>query len=93
MNYFCEQALAAAELKCVFPELVPDGYNNFDPVASVSQVIEAFGDKAEYHVAREGSVCIYVKAGPGNVWLERVNINADEVLFDGEKQLFRVWWD
>lgn len=94
LNYFCTTPLTGAELEAIMPEAVNDGYNGFDSVKSVAEVIRFFGDHAEFHVAREGSVCIYVKPTKGNTWLSRdQKINCDEFLFDGTKGMFRVWWD
>lgn len=93
LAFFCQTPLTAEELKTLFPALVPEGYNAFDPVKSVAKMIEVFGEKSEYFVAREGSVCIYVKHLHGNLWFDRVELDADEFLFCPEKQLFRVWWD
>lgn len=96
LNYFCNTPLTAEELIALMPKCIPDGYNNFDPVKTIEYVVETFGNKAQYHVAREGSVCIYIKAGPGNLWLgtgDEKEMNADEFIFDGDRQMFRVWWD
>lgn len=95
LSYFCSVPLTGAELQTLMPECIKEGYNAFDSVNSVVEVIRFFGDTAQFYVAREGSVCIYIKPTEGNIWLNgRVEaINCDEFSFDGNKGMFRVWWD
>lgn len=98
LDFYSNTPLTAETLKEVIPMAIPEGYNNFHPVESVNKLIEIFGDKSAYHVAREGSVCIYITSKDGNLWVngnrnQLDTLNADEILFDGEKQQFRVWWD
>lgn len=98
LKFFCSTPLTAGELKTIFPALTPEGYNAFDPVESINTLIETFGENADYHVAREGSVCVYIKP-KGNFWLnggrapDLNNFPADEILFCPEKGMIRVWWD
>lgn len=95
LNFVCDKALTADELRTVFPAAVPDGYNEFDPNLSVAAVIGVFGADAKYYVAREGSVCIYIMPTT-NLWLNRGNAFedlADEVSWCPRRKMFRVWWD
>lgn len=92
LDYFENTALSGSEMVEILSKVVV-GYNEFKGSKSPKQVVEAVGD-AEYHIAREGSVCIYAKPKSRNYWIEKLHkIKADEVLFDGEKMMFRFWWD
>lgn len=92
LNYFENTALSGIEMVEILSKVV-SSYNGFKGSRSPRQVFEAMGD-AEYHIAREGSVCIYAKPKSKNYWLEDLKkIKADEVMFDGEKMMFRFWWD
>lgn len=94
LNFLATEPVSAAELQILMRAAVPEGYNGFDPLISVDNLVACFGDKAQYFVAREGSVCIYIKPTFGNLWLRDLNdIHADEILFCPKKQMFRVWWD
>jgi len=95
LNYFCKHALTATELTKLMSSAVPDGYNGFDPAVSLVKIIETFGDDADYYVARESSVCVYIRP-KHNIWLSRdtaFRSLADEVLFCPKHSMFRVWWD
>lgn len=94
LGYIASKSVTAQEICNLMRAAVPEGYNGFEADKSIPVLVEFFGD-AEYFVAREGSVCIYIKPKQ-NVWFTRRTVdclNADEVLFDSEKQMFRVWWD
>lgn len=93
LNFRASEAVDGETLKATMSVAVPDGYNGFDESA-VDRVVEFFGPDAEYIIARESSVCLYVK--PANrVWLKRgqtVDRLADEVSFEPDGT-FRLWWD
>lgn len=93
LSFLCATPLTAEALTTLMPLIVVDGYNYFDSVKSIRLLTKAFGN-AEYFVAREGSVCIYIKPS-SNVWLNRkpMILDADEFSYDVEKQMFRAWWD
>lgn len=90
---FRSEPLSAADLTTIMPLAVPDGYNEFDPIVSIKKLIKYFGAEASYCIAREGSVCIYVKPVQ-RLWLNRSKprIGADEVSFEPDGY-FRLWWD
>jgi hypothetical protein len=93
LDYFASQALSAEDLKEITPKAIPDGYNGFDSIKSIEKLVEVFGDAAEYYMAREGSVCIYIKP-LRNIWLRDLKeLRADEILYCPIKQMFRIWWD
>lgn len=92
LDFFCSNALSGQELIEIMGKVVTS-YNEFRGSKSPKQVVEAMGD-AEYHIAREGSPCIYAKPKNKNYWIEKLGkVKADEVMFDGEKMMFRFWWD
>lgn len=74
----------------------PDGYNGFNASAML-KIGAIFGDDCLVFLARESSVCIYIKPIKGNVWLDRggksMSQLADEVCFDANLGMFRLWWD
>lgn len=85
--------VSGTALKAIMRGAVPDGYNDFDEKA-VERLVELFGEEAHYVIAREGSVCIYVKPLK-RVWVSRaieIGKLADEVSYEGAG-IFRVWWD
>jgi len=94
LDFFCKDSLTAQELKTVTPLIIEGGYNNFNSEKSINNIIEFFGENAQYFFAREGSPCFYIKPSSKNIWINRDNkINCDEFSFDGELGLFRVWFD
>lgn len=96
LNFLASAPLNGEQLLEAMTIAVPDGYNYFEPKKSVTEVVNFFGIDAEYFVAREGSVCIYIMPKQGNTWLtghRAKKINADEFSFCSEKKMFRVWWD
>lgn len=68
----------------ILQEAIPNGYNEFHP-----DLLQAFPDDALVCIAREYSVCLYVK---GNALPSKQSIIADEqdVQDDGS---VRYWWD
>jgi hypothetical protein len=99
LNFFCPYAFNLAEAKTILHKALPEGYNRFEAETAIAELDAAFGKDAKVFIAREGSVCIYVK--PANVvWigsgrpadLTKV-LNADEVSFQPELGMFRIWWD
>jgi hypothetical protein len=97
LNYIASASVNGTELRKIMEAATPDGYNEFYTGSSVEALIEIFGESAEYFVARESSVCIYVKP-VANIWFSRGDhgfskVKADEVLFSPKKMMFRFWWD
>lgn len=99
LDYLASKSVDGALLAEIMPIAIPDGYNGFDPKKSIAQLIEVFGLDAEYFVAREGSVCIYIRPNK-NLWLNKrrggmtvTELDADEIMFCPKKQMFRIWWD
>lgn len=92
LDYFEDSPVNGSELVEIMSKVVP-GYNDFDGAKSTQQLVNAFGNEANYHIAREGSVCVYVKPS-ANLRLQKLaNIKSDEASFDVDKMMFRFWWD
>jgi hypothetical protein len=93
LDYFETTPVTGQQLIEIMSKVVPS-YNDFDGSKSIKQVVNAFGSDADYHIARESSVCIYVDLKKENHWLKEVlKIKADELSYDGKRKMFRVWWD
>jgi len=69
----------------IMGECVPS-YNEFKP-----RLLEVLPEKAKITLAREYSVCVYVKGKlPPSL---KTALRADEFFYDPEKSETRVWWD
>jgi len=68
----------------IMKQALPDGYNDFTP-----QLIDKLPADAKIQIAREGSVCLYVKT---TTKLSKASLKADE-LDQVEPGLYRIWWD
>jgi len=96
LNYQAKESLSKDELINIMPKIIPFGYNEFCSVNTIKKLADIFGD-SHYFVCRESSVCIYVKPN-SRVWLDEdsdyLNASlADEVSFEGDRGMFRFWWD
>lgn len=82
LNFRASQAVSRDEAYEIMNQFVP-GYNAFEP-----ELIKKFPKNAQIVIAREGSVCLYVKSSkhPG-----AKTVNADEK--DKEGEFVRYWWD
>lgn len=94
LSFKATHPLTGEQFVRVMNRVVPDGYNEFDSVVA-ENVRSAFGENAEYYIAREGSVCVYIKGSkvtgiPRNSKL--AGIKNDEVSEDKDGTI-RVWWD
>lgn len=67
-------------------QAIPGGYNEFR-----AELLEALPETAEITIAREGSVCIYVK-GRLQPELERA-LRCDEFDYNPKTDETRIWWD
>lgn len=75
-------------------QAMPDGYNGFT-AERLAAIVATFGNTAHYWLAREGSPAIYVRPF-GRSWIGARGIGpelADEVSFEGDKLMFRLWFD
>lgn len=94
LSYLASRAVGGKEFVTLMNEALPGGYNDFD-LDAAERVVNAFGEDAKYTIAREGSVCVYVK--PKKVLdsiREGIQLGrlADEFSYQGDG-VFRLWWD
>lgn len=68
----------------IMKQALPDGYNDFK-----AELIDKLPADAKIQIAREGSVCLYVKT---TTKLSKASLKADE-LHQVEPGLYRIWWD
>lgn len=95
LDFKSEIELTGEELKEVIQLSIPDGYNRFHPVKTIDRILEVF-PKASFFVAREGSVCVYVKPNR-TVWIGSRGLKegfakADEISLEKDGTI-RLWWD
>lgn len=84
LNFRASQAVDPKTAKAIL-EKAMNGYNSFTP-----DLLDLFPEDCQITIAREGSVCLYVK--PGKKKLPKgKEINADEIDKYGEE--IRFWWD
>ena len=62
-----------------------EGYNNFRP-----ELLTFLPSNSEVFLAREGSVCVYVKTSNLDAKTQSA-LRADEI--DVEGDFWRIWWD
>ncbi len=65
------------------------GYNDFEPI-NVTDTILTVDPEAEVYVAREGSVCLYIKTSQPHQMIVALNADEGDIQSDG---LVRIWWD
>ncbi len=65
------------------------GYNEFDPINATDTILTV-DPEAEVYVAREGSVCLYVKTSQPHQMIVALNADEGDIQPDG---LVRIWWD
>lgn len=68
----------------IMKQALPSGYNEFRP-----EIIDKLPSDAKIQIAREGSVCLYVKT---NTKPRRMSLKADELDMVGDNT-YRIWWD
>jgi hypothetical protein len=82
LKFRASQAVSRDEAYEIMNQFVP-GYNAFE-----SELIKKFPKNAQIVIAREGSVCLYVKS---NKYPSAKSMSADEK--DKEGEFVRYWWD
>jgi len=68
---------------------IGEGYNAFEP-NEVSDIILKVDSDAKVYVAREGSVCLYIKTSKSTEMIEALDADECDLQQDG---LIRAWWD
>ena len=94
LKFFSKDLVPLIQAIQIMKLATPQGYNDFEAEKCVG-LLEIFGDTAKVFIAREGSVCMYIRPSK-NVWLSRgheIEKIADEIYYDTELNAFRLWWD
>ena len=60
-------------------------YNDFEP-----SLLKHLPEDAEVWLARESSVCVYVRSNSTTQWLHKMSADEADV---AEDDLIRMWWD
>jgi hypothetical protein len=68
---------------------IGEGYNDFDPINATDTILTV-DPEAEVYVAREGSVCLYIKTDKPHHMIAALNADEGDIQHDG---LVRIWWD
>lgn len=93
LDFFCKEPFTVEEVIEIMEKIVGN-YNIFSAGKTTKKITDLFSDNTEFFVAREGSVCLYVK--PKRLWLDRgvdlLSSGADEVSFEIDRG-FRFWFD
>ena len=94
LSFRASESCSGPELIEIMKAAVPDGYNEYD-LEVLQDVVEAFGAEARYTAAREGSVCLYIKAKHhlSPVVVSKTVRTCDEFDYDEETEEYRLWWD
>ncbi len=77
--------VSVADAQSILKQAVPHGYNNF-----TASVLKKFPAEARVLIAREFSVCLYVK---GNDLPPKDQVKADECDPTEDEGVVRYWWD
>ncbi len=86
INFRSAQPVGRDEAIAIMAAAIPDGYNEFD-----ARLLWALPISSQVTIAREGSVCIYVK---GQLPEELAfALRADELSYDPTADETRIWWD
>ena len=84
LDFEASAPVSRLEAYHILSEAIPDGYNEF-----TAKLILDFPTSAVFIIAREGSVCLYVK---GDGLPSREDLKADE--YDSiHGGWTRIWWD
>ena len=93
LAFFCRTPVNGSQLIGLMSKLV-HLYNEFDGEKTTAKLVEHLGEDANYFIARERSVAIYVKpVRQIELWKVNLATLADEASFEPELNMFRFWWD
>jgi len=85
LSFRASQAVDRDTSFAILENLVP-GYNNFCP-----ELLLHLPEGCEIFIAREGSVCLYVKGKlPKKLWRK---LDSDEWDYSDQSDETRIWWD
>ena len=82
-DFRSDEWVSRKDAYAIMKQAVPRGYNEFK-----AELVLDFPDDVMFQLAREGSVCMYVK---GDNLPSKEDLNADEYTI--ENGVTRVWWD
>jgi hypothetical protein len=82
-DYRSDQWVSQEDAYEIMKKAVPKGYNDFK-----ANIIMKFPDDTQFQLAREGSVCVYVR---GNELPSKEYLEANE--YDNDGEVTRIWWD
>lgn len=86
LNFHASEFVSKADAIAILNECLPDGgYNEFEP-----SLLNLFSDNTLFQIAREYSVCLYVKGDTKNV--SKAALKADEMSLQKDGTT-RIWWD
>jgi hypothetical protein len=93
LDFFSHYPVNGAAAKAIVRHCI-GGYNNLTP-ETFDLVLHFF--EAEYFFAREGSFCVYVRPEKcvcvESLSMLKKEAKIDELTFDSNLQMFRLWWD
>lgn len=96
LNFFSRLPLQGKDFLNACFLCIPS-YNAWDGKRFPLQLLEFFGEGTEFFIAREGSVCIYVRPGQAFDLISTPKfakqIEVDEFGYDPTFGLIRLWWD
>jgi hypothetical protein len=96
LDFFSTEPYTVEAARAILKAAIPNGYNDFEVDKAFDQITDMFGTECHVHIARESSVCIYIKPTRGTVWFSRKDrkpVKCDELSFVSHLGMFRLWWD
>ena len=87
LHYKAKSAVSRNEAIAILRSCIPTGYNEFEP-----ELLNFLPEDSKVIIAREGSVCLYVKADD-STFDEKLkeDMKVDEM--NKENGYWRLWWD
>jgi hypothetical protein len=84
--------LKGEEFRRLMKTAIGVGYNEFDEEI-IDKLVNFFGESSHYTIARESSVCVYIKPKDKTKNIPMWPLRVDEVSYNVETGEFRLWWD
>ena len=85
LQFKASEDVSVADAKAILAKAIPHGYNNF-----TAKIMDNFPAEARVLIAREYSVCLYVK---GNNLPKMAKVEANECDPTEDEGVVRYWWD
>lgn len=83
-DFRSDEWVSRKDAYAIMKQAVPKGYNEFK-----AELVLDFPDDTEFQLAREGSVCMYIK---GHDLPSKKDLQADEYQAQADGTT-RIWWD